>query len=75
MNLSVRKLLISMAFAVFAVCETAQAGVAGHGAAASREAEAGPGVSMTQAAQETEAETAAAETSVAAETAAAEETG
>ena len=68
-----RKLIIPLCLTVFLTSVTAEAGVAGHGAAA-REAESGPGVNMTQAAEETSpAETVAAEeTEAALETAAAE---
>ena len=64
------KLIIPLFLTVLLTSVTAEAGVAGHGAAA-REAESGPGVNMTQAAEETEA---AQETAAAAETEAAQET-
>ena len=65
------KLIIPLFLTVLLTSVTAEAGVAGHGAAA-REAESGPGVNMTQAAEETSA--AAEETEAAQETAAAAET-
>ena len=66
-----KKLIIPLCLTVLLTSVTAEAGVAGHGAAA-REAESGPGVNMTQAAEETSA--AAEETESAQETAAAAET-
>ena len=66
-----KKLIIPLFLTVLLTSVTAEAGVAGHGAAA-REAESGPGVNMTQAAEETSA--AAEETESAQETAAAAET-
>ena len=66
-----KKLIIPLCLTVLLTSVTAEAGVAGHGAAA-REAESGPGVNMTQAAEETSA--AAEETAAAAETEAAQET-
>ena len=48
------KLIIPLFLTVLLTSVTAEAGVAGHGAAA-REAESGPGVNMTQAAEETSA--------------------